>query len=200
MKKNTIGFLLLFVGLAAICACTSCSKKQESLYALKTSDYSISLPKNWTVKRDSTEKKDSPSFHILNKDVAIGGVDILSYDPATSIEPLFGNHVAGILEKKDLNTSKTPAKQSLIERNWNEDRHAYVDYELHTYFIPPNGAKRYGQGIAYDFSLNSGYIDQIAKPEMASLKTDEAKKLIFDRAGIDEQTYDAAVKSFLLSY
>lgn len=188
--------LIFLLGVILI-PCAACSSNPGKYKTTTTEDYTILLPVSWSVLHGS-ENSAAPSLQFSNSKQQIGRFQVLPYDKEYPVNSLFGNHVSRILFTKDLSGTKIPVKQSLLERNWNENKQSYISYELHVYFIPANKITKYDHEVAYDFYLDTGKIKESQHPELLNLNEKQAEEHIWQITDLSQDALDKIVDSFRL--
>lgn len=113
---------------------------------IETSAYSISVPDDWKV-----EKTNEKTLSFKQKDVRIGGVDVLSYYPSEPISQLIPNHAedTGLtklegFEMETYSTKLTLTSPAASEKETQEEQYHY-------YFVDPKNGK------AYDMYFNTAH-------------------------------------------
>lgn len=187
----------IFLAGVLLLLCAACAARPAETRTVQTPDYSVSVPKDW-----ETPGTDAPELTFSRGDRQIGGVRVLRYVPGESFDSqsssLFGNHVSRILDTEALTGTELPAQQALLQRNWNENSHAFVSYELHVYYLPGDKVLVDGGQIAYDLYLDTGRIDTAESPDLTELSAEQAKKKLWELAGLSEESFRSIVESFRL--
>lgn len=190
-----ISLIFLLVGILTLCV--ACGSNSEKYKTTTTEDYTILLPCNWSISHES-ENSLAPDLQFSKSKQQIGGLQVLQYDKEEPINSLFGNHVSRTLYIKDLSDTRIPVKQSLLERNWNENDQSYISYELHVYFIPTNKISKYNHEVAYDLYLDTGKIKESDHTELSNLNEKQAEDQIWKITDLNQDEFNKIVENFRL--